>query len=284
LRKQSSSSRLKERFLTIFAKSRACAQKALNLIISSIDLYDGQVPWLKGMDFIAYSDTEPKYLDPEEKKRAVEMSASVGGISLACAIAAKASRKEKFVYGIAKYAFSISLFSIPGVDLEPSARHIPIFRLPDDHIKLSHAIISAYSAIEELGLEIRASSKKPSKIKDQWNPAVKSDLEQRLMKAKININENMLWMRRGTRTKIERKKSPPISTKAPWAGGLQIRDCDINLIEAISLAHWLRSHVASHKTKDLTKVISPYDVINVQHLARRLLLEILGFWKFLSKE
>ena len=51
-----------------------------------------------------------------------------------------------------------------------------------------------------------------------------------------------------------------------------------DLVDAISYASWLRSKVASHNTKALTRGLSPYDVVNVQHLARRLLIEVLGIF------
>jgi hypothetical protein len=60
-------------------------------------------------------------------------------------------------------------------------------------------------------------------------------------------------------------------------------DSEIPVIDAIAYAEWLRSGVASHAVNDLTPVLSPYDVINVQHVARRLLLETLGFWRWSEK-
>jgi hypothetical protein len=199
-------------------------------------------------------------------------------IPLGCAIAIKASYKDKWVYAITKYGFSISLCSILGVDRQPEAEYIPITKFPAYHVRLSHAIVSAYSAIEDLGLELRVTRKNPSKINGEWNPIVKSELEQRLSGANIRFNDPILWTRRGPITKIEKKRATPVLAKVPWARGIHIRDCEISLIDAIAYSKWLRNEVASHNTKDLTKVISVYDVLNVQHLVRRLLLETLGFW------
>lgn len=263
--------------VVINAKSWRSAQKALNLIISSIHLGQGAVPWLEDSNLVAYNDTEPRHIDPKScKSRFAEM----GGIPLGCAIAAKASRKNKWIYAIYKYNFSISLCSIAIVDLQPTARHIPMPIFPDQHVKFSHAIISAYAVLEELGLG--KPQRKKTFIGNRLNPAMKKAIEQKLLKSKIDINETYLWTLRGTKTKIEKEMKIPFfkgANKPRWSKGMYVRDCEISLVEAIVHAAWLRNYIASHDTKDLTKSISPYDVINVQHLARRTLLETLGFWK-----
>lgn len=136
--------------------------------------------------------------------------------------------------------------------------------------------------IEDLGLEIRASAKKPSRINGEWNPPVKQDLEERLIKAGVDLKENFLWTARGPKRKIETKRPIPPGTKSLWSDWI-IRDTEIPIVDAIAYADWLRDKIASHSVKELTRVLSPYDVENVQHLARRLLLEILGFWRYWEK-
>lgn len=150
-------------------------------------------------------------------------------------------------------------------------------KYPQDHITFCHAIISAYSVLEELGLEIRASKDNPSKIGDQWNPKVKSDLEKRLIKSGIDLSDTLLWTMRGPKRKLEKVKGMPVFKKSLWSYG-QVRDAEVDLIDAIAYASWLRSYVSSHTVKEITKVVSPYDVINTQHLARRCILEPFGIW------
>jgi hypothetical protein len=145
----------------------------------------------------------------------------------------------------------------------------------------SHAIISAYSVVEELGLNVRASPKHPSHINGQWNPLVKQDLEGRLRKSGVDLSEPVLWVARGSKRRIEARRALPAGAKAPWSAWV-VRDSEIEVVDAIAYAGWLRSTVASHATKVLTRVLSPYDVINVQNLGRRLLLESLGFWHWLE--
>jgi len=268
--------------VVIHARSWASAQRALNLILSSIILYSGDPP-LFDMPFIAHNSEEPKFHNPLFRRGISEMSMNTPGIPLACAIAAKASRRQKWVYALAKYKFSISLYGVFLIDLEPShAPHLSVSSFPDDHVMFSYAIVSAYSVVEDLGLEIRASQKKPSRINGKWNPPVKEDLEKRLEKAGIDINETILWTVPGPKRKTEKRREIPVFNKAPWARG-PIRDSEIALVDAIAYSDWLRDCVASHGFKDLTKILSPYDVVNVQHLARRLLLEVLGFWRYHEK-
>lgn len=170
------------------------------------------------------------------------------------------------------------------VDLDPwRSPHLAISGFPSDHVIFSYAIISAYSVVEDLGLQIRASQNKPSRINGRWNPVVKQNLEQRLTKSGVDFMETILWTLRGSKRRIEIRRPVPIATKAPWAAWI-VRNSELKITDAIAYAAWLRDRVASHGVKDLTQVLSPYDVINVQHLARRLLLESLGFWRWQEKE
>jgi hypothetical protein len=76
------------------------------------------------------------------------------------------------------------------VDLDPA--HGELLRLsssPYDHGRFAHAILAAHSLLEDLGLEIRASVSKPSRVNGQWNPIVKEDLKQRLTAAGVDLAE-----------------------------------------------------------------------------------------------
>jgi len=56
------------------------------------------------------------------------------------------------------------------------------------------------------------------------------------------------------------------------------------VIDAINYASFLRSSIAAHKSDpNMLRVLSIYDVANVQFLARRLILETMGFWRFERK-
>ena len=93
------------------------------------------------------------------------------------------------------------------------------------------------------------------------------------------------FYRLATKKIIEQKKrfSKRIN-KSKWSQSPHVRDEEMEIIDAIDRSSYLRSKVASHKLatsekNKFVKVLSPYDVANVQLLARRLILEKLGLWK-----
>jgi hypothetical protein len=201
----------------------------------------------------------------------------------ACKIACKASYRRACSYSLFKYRLGISLFPIAPIDLDPShSGYYPLSSFPLDHVSLAYAIIAFYSVIEELGLEVRASNKKPSFINGHWNPVVRVDLESRLKKFGINIKETFDWILRSTPTKIERNlskdKKLKKDTKSVWSRR-RVRDVEIDVPDAILLVSNLRSKISSHKFDKSVSSISIYDVSNANFLARRLLLERLGFWR-----
>ena len=140
--------------------------------------------------------------------------------------------------------------------------------LPGDHVFNASAITLGYSVLEELSLDIRASTKVPSRINGRWNPQVKKDLQERLAKAGINLSEPILWHLRDTPTRIERTRKPPVLQKTEWAG-FKVRDVYLDIVEAIAYASWLRSKISAHRLSALAKSLTVCDVANVQHLARR---------------
>jgi hypothetical protein len=206
-------------------------------------------------------------------------------LPLACIIAAKASQRMAYQYALFKFLLSQRSVCL-GVDaLDPERDWEPgksVSDFPAEHVFNAHAIISGYSVLEELSLELRASSKKPSKINGQWNPVVKQELENRLVKAKVDLSEPLLWHLRDTPTKIERSRQPPSKGKCEWASA-KVRDIYVEVIDAIAYASWLRSGISAHKLPELAKSLTIYDVANVQNLARRLLLEVLGFWHYYQR-
>ena len=274
------------REVAIVASSWTSAQCALNLILSSLDLISGDSP-IFDMEtgLVAHNAHEPEFDDPVFRGIVEGKGLSTPGVPLACSVAAKASRRQEWIYAIAKYKFTISLFGVHHVDLEPfRSQHLPVSRVPEDHVRFSYAIISAHSILEDLKLEVRASPSKPSRINGEWNQIVKEDLENRLASAGVDLNEPLLWTVRGPKRLIEKTREIPLVTKAPWSKGPMVRDCKVQLIDAIAYTDWLRDRIASHSVKELTKVLSPYDVVNVQHLARRLIMETLGVWRFHQRQ
>jgi hypothetical protein len=110
---------------------------------------------------------------------------------------------------------------------------------------MATAIVSAYAAIEELGLTIRASNQNPSRVNGVWNPKVRSELEQRLTDAGIHLSEPFYWNIRGRRTRIEIKRAPEITKLARWAIKNVVRDGQMHISDAIAYASFLRSTISS---------------------------------------
>ncbi len=159
--------------IVLCASSWPSAQRALDLVHGCHQLILGDPPVFP-LHPIAHNDREPECMDPEARKALAKDTCSTSGFPLACSVAAKASRRRRWVYAVAKYKFSLSVYSAHHVDLEPwRARHLAVSSFPGDHIMFSHAIISAYSAVEDLKLTLQASSKNPSRINGEWNPVVK---------------------------------------------------------------------------------------------------------------
>jgi hypothetical protein len=172
------------------------------------------------------------------------------------------------------------------MDLHPgeSPRRFRVQTDPIYHVYLANAVVTfAYSAIEELGLEICASSQNRSKMPNgSWNPIVKTNLEGRLQKAHIDLSDDQIWTLRGPKTQIERERPPPSSGRPSWSRG-SMRDVNVALIDALALASWPRSRTTTHRFSETTRSLTVYGAHNVQSLARRLIMEKSGFWRARAK-
>ena len=247
------------------------ARQALNLLVSSVAVLEGSITFCP----------EPFSIEPIEDASVPPKSfQTMSGLLNGCHFANRASQNRSFVYAIHKLALSFQSSSPHIMDLDPgeSPRRFRVQTDPIYHVYLANAVTLAYSAIEELGLELRATPQNPSRIPGgTWNPAVKTELEKRLRKSGINISEHQIWTLRGPKTRIEKSRPPPSTGKLSWTRG-PVRDINVMLIDALALASWLRSGTTTHRFTEKTRSLTVYDAHNVQFLARRLILEKLGFW------
>jgi hypothetical protein len=257
----------------IEASDQEAALRTYNLLLSASVVYEGAIGFQPPPFHLDYLSVEGA-----KEKRPFAM----GGSSWlrASEIAAQASRNRSFCYALHKVHLSLRSASPNPIDLDPGSG-LKVFRVHRDlfeHVHFANAITLAYSAIEELGLEVRARGE-PSRLADgTWNPRVRSDLEARLRQSKIPANETHLWIIRGGPTRIETRRPPKGVAKPDWAWGPAVRDTELLLIDAIAYASWLRSKVTTHKFSSAARSLTGYDVHNVQSLARRLLLGRLGLW------
>jgi hypothetical protein len=262
--------------LLIFAPSHDHAKRAANLLFAGMLLYEGQS--LVHERVIALPDDSEEFQALNRFDRYREMTSSYQpSICRAAALAAKLSHRRKWRYAVAKYWMSHRICSVPSMETHPTeGSRFGVELDPSNHVLFAQAIIAAYSVIEELGFEVRASNKNPSRLNGKWNPVVKADLENRLREGGIDLSDDEVWVRRGTPTIVEREGHTLTGAKASWAAG-GVRDHHVPVVDAINYASWLRSRVSSHRLSRLVASLTIYDVVNVQMLARRLLLETTGF-------
>lgn len=265
--------------ILIRASDRLTAQRAANLILAAASIEQGY-PLLEQLLALPEPGEPYEDLDELEYESAVESLLIKDGMALSCAIAAKASQRRRWVNALTSQFASLRAFSVHYMETHPKyGTAFGIEKDPVRHPFFAQAILSSYMAIEALGLEVRASSKVPSKLPDgQWNPTVLRDLEERLNSAGINLGEEFVWTTRNSPTRIERKHGAPKGAVPSWAGG-RVRDRLISVTDALSRASFVRSKAAAHGGSKYLRSVTVYDVDNAQNLARRLFLESLGFWR-----
>lgn len=275
-----SGERFTGREVLIEARNEIVARKAAFLIQAASDVLDGSstLSQLSGpLELWDLKKAHTSGREHQDQSRAIRCTQN---IPRDCLCAIKITRRRALTYALSKVWLSYQMFSITGIDLDPAhSATLPKSPYPFDHVAYAQAIVLAYAAIEELGLEIRASAKRPSYIDGKWNPEVRDELVERLKSAGINLDEKYSWGVRGPKTFLERQRPPRLISRTPWTQW-NIRDGYMEVVDAIAHVSWLRSKVSAHRSKyEFMRALSVYDVANSQYLARRLLLERCGFWR-----
>jgi hypothetical protein len=270
------------REVVIHAKTESAARKAGFLIQAASDVLDGSSFSSHVGGPLELCELKMSHVSESEdhSERAIR---STPNIPVDCLLAVKIGQRRVLTYALSKLWLSYQMLSIAGIDLDPTqSPAIPKSPYPFDHVTYAQAIVLAYAAIEELGLEIRATAQKPSRVDGEWNAEVRDDLIKRLDAANVNLDERYLWNLRGPGTILERERPALLISATPWATW-DVRDGFVEVIDAIAHVSWLRSKVSAHRSKyEFMRVLSVYEVVNSQYLARRLLLERCGFWRIWS--
>jgi hypothetical protein len=257
--------------IMIRATTEQRARQAVILLCSAIDVLHGSA--------MGYSDPiEDIHIRLSGAKQSTSPFFSTSGITAACRFAALVSRASQS-YAMHKLAYSYRSAGAHHMDMHPRySSHVRVQKEPLAHVRIANAVTLAYSAIEEMQLELRASRENPSRLKDgSWNPVVRNELEQRLRKAKIDTNDPFIWTIRGPKTRIERSRQIPSLGKAKWTYGM-VRDREVSIVDALAYASWLRSTTTTHRFTKTSASLTVCDAYNVQLLARKLLMERFGFW------
>ncbi len=247
------------------------AAAAAHTLVAAMAVSDGNTLFLPGddLDLSEVNDDASPHLISRQMERPVRLAAAVRA-------------DGSLHYALHRLALSYRSASVHHVDLDPveSSRVFNASTDPYVHVHLANAISLAYSAIEQLSLQVKVSSENPSKMPDgSWNPVVRSDLERRLRDRKIDFVEPQLWTLRGPPSGIETKKAPPASkTVSRWRNA-DVRDRELDLLDCISLAGWFRNNLGSHGLSlEMAPHLTIYDAFNVQHVARRLIMASAGLW------
>ena len=260
------------REVVVEADSVDVAQHALNLVRLSLGI-------IHNMHMF-----EPMTMTVTRRRKNgenVDSPMSTSHFQLAMFVAAKSSFRRARVRALAKYGLSLELCSVPPIELSPGHApfHLPRSVHPEEHLRLAYSVVLAYAAIEELKLEVRASQKNPSFINGQWNRKVLNDLEERLRRAGIDLNEPVRVLQRGQLTSIDKKRAEK-GQRTRWRPRGRVRDADMPVVDAINDLSFLRSRVSAHASGEIHK-LSPYDAATAQRLVRRLFLESVGAWRIL---
>ena len=196
------------------------------------------------------------------------------------AVAANAWLDRRTVYAIHKLAKSYEIEAITPWSAHP--RYGQIFEKHSgefsDHVRSSIAINLAFSAIEELNLQINSSREKPRWLDKEftWNPPVLMDITSRLEKAGINLDRTVDWIARGDETELAIQ--PARARFSAYGDGQIVRDIELSLPDAIHACSYLRNFITAHAFGKETPRLGPYEVYNVQQVARFLVLSKCGLF------
>lgn len=102
----------------------------------------------------------------------------------------------------------------------------------------------------------------------------------RLNRIGLDIDTKMEWIIRGNPNPLYDKIEPMFTTRSQYYNPANdVYDLELKIYEAIHYCSFIRSFFLAHKTNEIVKYINPYDIHNIQSLARILILSSVGFWK-----
>lgn len=202
-------------------------------------------------------------------------------LPVAVAIAAESWRDKKLVYAIHKLANSYETECVTPWSMHP--RNGQVFEKHTNdfasHVGTSIAINLAYSAIEELDLGVKANPENPRNIGKGtfvWNPEVLDPFKERLRKSGIEPERTIDWVTRGDQTEVDIYQMLDIPSE--HSDGVNIRDRQVSLTDAINFCEYLRNTMTAHAFSTDTPRLGPYEVYNAQQVARLLILSKCNLW------
>jgi hypothetical protein len=274
--------------LLIEAESEEKAEDLLSIIQGGMLLAYPEPGLISNFGFIKeYIEEQNSWY---KEKTHINYLKKIENVAFGCQIASKVVEDKQLIYAIEKYKVSIELASFTPKSADPM--YGQVFEnydiIHNYHTRSAFSIISAFSVIEELELEVRSSAVNKRFLNNEtgeWNPKVLKNINERLVKANIGTDLTFDWIYRGEPTKIEQETKPLFGIDSKWITyGKDVRDKTLTFPEAIHHASYLRNFIASHKFKELTQYISPYDVNNLQLLARQLIIRKMKMWEIMLND
>ncbi len=256
--------------VVILARTAMRAQAGLDSILDGWTVLNTCLPGIDDLYVIPEGNTERETYLP---KHFADSTWSALGFPFSCRIAQLSSMRRPLSYALALYHQSLALHHNEGVELDPALfpyRHRSTSHR--DHVRFAYSIVLAYAVIETLGLALHGDAFG----RRGWIPEKRAEFENRLTRTGVDIEKPVTWLMRGGKTKLEATRPPTVLQKCDWSYS-SVRDCQVSVVDAIADLRWLRSGVAAHKISKLAFHFSAHDVSNAQSLARRLILNKLGY-------
>lgn len=207
-------------------------------------------------------------------------------LSVAIALAAEAWSDMRLVYAIHKLSQSLECKSITWWSALP--RHGQVFEKYSEfhsiHVNTASSINLAFSAIEELNLQVLSSLKDKRFMDGDWNPAVLKKTNAKLKEVGIEPDQPVPWIQRGNKTLAEEAIKPKLGKLEKYSDGELVRDRELSLADALHYCSYLRNFMTTHALSSEAQFLGPYEVHNVQSVARRLILSKCGLWNVSAKD
>lgn len=257
--------------LIIHTRSLERAGAVLSQLMDAITLVKSVSEWRS--QFLAVPTDKTERAQMFQSETIPRSRLYMSGIVEAACIAASASRRKRWSYALSLYHLSTTIHANHPMELNPGNfpyQHRSLS--PRDQVRFAYAIVTAYAAIETFGLAIHGEAF----ANGQWISERRRELQNRVSRAGIDPETQLLWQMRGGATTLQRARSLPIIARAEWAQN-QIRDCYISVLDAIAYVRWLRARAAAHDLKENASKLSVHDVSNAQQLVRLVLLQSTPF-------
>ncbi|WP_162630211.1 hypothetical protein [Azospirillum ramasamyi] len=218
--------------IVIEAASEEFALRVLETISSASTVFGGG--WLDE-DGLAVVPLPPDGLDRQAEAALGEWGQGCLGKAARLAAWVLDHESRRAEYAVHRLMVSRSLHSVTSVDMDPSSHHETAERLGQRvgsvraRVERATAIVAAYGAIEELGLDpkcFRDKGEQDTAIPgtDTLKPEIKERMDAKLAEMGISPEDRICWFWRTPDEAYERVKRLPTGLPTPWVDTQPPRD------------------------------------------------------------